>query len=59
MFLKKSLLFTTALALLLFAGQTSAQGPTVSLRMFQMRVAPQKVSGSRAGYGGCTVRIVP
>ena len=31
MFLKKSLLFTTALALLLFAGQTSAQGPTVSL----------------------------
>ena len=30
MFLKKSLLFTTALALLMFAGQTSAQ-PTVSL----------------------------
>ena len=26
MFLKKSLLFTTALALLLFAGQASAQG---------------------------------
>ena len=31
MFLKKSLLFTTALALLLFAGQASAQGPSVSL----------------------------
>ena len=31
MFLKKSLLFTTALALLMFAGQTSAQ-PTVSLK---------------------------
>ena len=31
MFLKKSLLFTTALALLLFAGQASAQGPSLSL----------------------------
>ena len=31
MFLKKSLLFTTALALLLFAGQASAQGVSLSL----------------------------
>ena len=31
MFLKKSLLFMTALALLMFTGQASAQGPSVSL----------------------------
>ena len=39
MFLKKSLLFMTALALLMFAGQASAQG--VSLTHVPVKVAPQ------------------
>ena len=42
MFLKKSLLFTTALALLMFAGQASAQGVSLCRsRMFPVTVAPQ------------------
>ncbi len=40
MFLKKSLLFTTALALLMFAGQASAHQVCRS-RMFLVKAAPQ------------------